>query len=432
MLALVSGLARGSLLYGDMSEHHPSRPLPAPSPLASHWPIDPGIVYLNHGSFGGCPSPVIEAQQRYRLRMERELVRFFVEDMDDIFDQTRAEVAAFVRCKPGDLAFVPNATTGVATILNSFALRPGDDVLAGMHEYPACMNNLRHICAKAGANVVTAPVPFPVTSPGQIVEAVLSKVTPRTKLALLSHVTSSSGIILPIREMVAALSAKGIETIVDGAHAVGMLDLDIPSIGAAFYTANCHKWVCSPKGSAILYVREDWQPRIRPVVLSNFAEKPKPGRSQFHTEFDYIGTDDPTAYFAIADAIKFMGSLLPGGWEGVRRHNHELLKYGRQVVSRVLGTEPPAPESMLGSICTMYLPRHDAERTARLAARTSKYHDATQDELIRRHRIQVPLWSVAGTADRVIRISAQVYNSREQYDYLAAALEEEMARERAF
>lgn len=415
-----------------MSHSTASRPLPSPSPLNSHWSIDPDVVYLNHGSFGGCPVPVMEAQQRHRLRMERELVRFFVEDMDAIFDQTRAEVAPFVRCAPGDLAFVPNATTGVATVLRSFGLRPGDEVLAGMHEYPACMNNLRAVCAASGATVVPAPIPFPVGSPNEIVDAVVAKITPRTRLALLSHVTSSSGIILPIREMVAALSAKGIDTIVDGAHAVGMLDLDIPSIGSAFYTANCHKWVCSPKGSAILYVRQDWQSRVRPVVLSNSAEKPKPGRAQFHTEFDYVGTDDPTAYFAIADAIRFMGSLLPGGWEGVRRHNHELVRHGRSVVSKALGTEPPAPESMLGSICTMYLPRHEPARAARLAARKSRYHDALQDELLAHHRIQVPVWSVAGTSDRVLRISAQVYNSREQYDYLAAALGEELARERAF
>lgn len=403
--------------------------LPSPSPLASHWNLDRSVVYLNHGSFGACPREVQAAQQRYRDQMEAEAVRFFVTQLDDLMDASRRDLAAFVNADAADLVFVPNATTAVATVLANTPLREDDEILTNNHEYPGCMNNVRRAAARARARVVSADVPFPIASPQEAINAILSKVTARTRLALISHVTSPSGLVLPVQPIIDELSRLGVETLIDGAHAPGFTDLDLKRLNPTFYTANCHKWICSPKGSAFLYVRRDRQAGFRPLVLSNFAEKPKPGRPFLHTEFDYVGTDDNTAYLCVGDAVRFMPTLAPGGWAEIKRRNRELVLHGRDLVCRAIGVEPPAPDSMIGCLTTIVLPAHDAERRARLAARPSRYHDALQDELLNKHRIQVPIWSVAN-GPRTIRLSAQLYNAPEQYEYLAQALKLELENER--
>ncbi|MBS0195819.1 MAG: aminotransferase class V-fold PLP-dependent enzyme [Planctomycetes bacterium] len=413
-------------------------PTPPPgSELARHWTLDPATCFLNHGSFGACPREVLAAQSRVREQMESEPVRFFVEEFESLVDAARRSLAAFLHCDWRDLAPMPNATNAVATIVENFAdsgrLAPGDEILTNDHEYPACQNNLRRAAARAGARIVVAPVPFPCPSPDAAADAILSHATKRTRLALISHVTSPTGLVFPVERVVRELEGSGIATLVDGAHAPGMVPtLDLTTLGASFYTANCHKWICSPKGSAFLYVRKDYQEGdapIRPLVLSNNAEKPKPGRSQFLTEFDYIGTNDYSAFFTIPDAIRCMGAMQPGGWPGVMQANHDLCLAGRDIICRELGITPTAPDGMVGSICTMILPSHDEARRQRLAQRPSRYHDAIQDAILKKHRIQVPFWGLAAKPERFLRISAQLYNSLDQYKYLAAAVREELAIE---
>lgn len=404
---------------------------PRPSDLAHHWTLDPEVCFLNHGSFGSTPRVVQAAQTRYRERLEREPIDFFVIQHQEIMDRVRAAVAAFVHCPADCLALVPNATIGVATVLENLKLKPGDEILIDDHEYPACQNNARRIAARAGATVVMAAPPFPCPSPDAVVESVLAKVTPRTRLALLSHVTSPTALVLPIEGLVPELARRGIETLIDGAHAAGMVPtLSINQLKPTYYTSNCHKWVCSPKGSAFLYVAPEKREGFRPVVLSNNAEKPKPGRAQFLTEFDYLGTQDYTSIYAIPDAIECVGGLVPGGWQEVMARNHALVLKGRDVICNALNIQPTAPDAMVGSICTMILPPPDSQALAqRLAARATRHADALQDNLIARHRIQVPVWGIAGRPGRYVRISAQLYNSLEQYEHLAAALKEELALE---
>jgi isopenicillin-N epimerase len=405
-------------------------PLPAPSSLAVHWTLDPSRVFLNHGSFGATPRVVLEAQARLRAELESEPVRFYVERHWGLMARARAALAAFVRCDPADLALVPNASIGVATVLANVRLGPGDEVLMNAHEYPACQNSVRRAAARAGATVTLADVPFPISDPAQVVEAYLAKVTPRTRLALVSHVTSPSGLVLPVERLVPALQGAGVDVLVDGAHAPGMIrGLDVGALRPAYYTANCHKWICSPKGSAMLVVREDRREGFRPLALSNNAEMPRADRSAFHTEFDYVGTQDYTPMYAIPDAIEAMAKI-GGSWDAVMAGNRALCLRMREMLCRAWGVEAPAPESMIGSIATIILPAHDEARRARLAARPTRYHDALQDALLDRHAVQVPVWSLAGTTHRFLRISAQVYNAPGQYEYLAQAVLEELERER--
>ncbi|HLP84204.1 MAG TPA: aminotransferase class V-fold PLP-dependent enzyme [Phycisphaerales bacterium] len=400
------------------------------SALSRHWRLKDGLTFLNHGSFGATPVLVQEAQQAWRDRLEADPVKFFVEDHEGAMDATRRALGEFLSCEWDAFAPLPNASIAVATVFANHELRTGDEVLITSHEYPACQNSARRAAAARGASVVVAKLPFPVTSEQQVIDAIMASVTSKTKLAMLSHVTSPTGLVLPVEKLVPMLHARGVATLIDGAHAPGMVPVNLGTLRPTYYTANCHKWICSPKGSAFLYVDAARREGFRPLALSNHAEKPKPGRAQFLTEFEYVGTQDYTAIYAIPDAIAAMRAMLPGGWPAVMRHNHELAIRGRDVICEMLGITPAAPDAMLGSIVSMILPAHDEARHARVMARATKYHDALQDRLLHLHNIQVPVWGVAGLTMRICRISAQVYNSLDEYERLGKVLREELAYER--
>lgn len=355
--------------------------------------------------------------------MEAEPVRFFVERAMDLLDAARAKIAGMIGCDAAGLVFVPNATTGVATVLSNAGLGEGDEVLVTSQEYPACVHNVMRWCERTGARMVTAELPLPVEGEEQVIETIMRGVTSRTRVALISHTTSPGGVVLPVARLVHELDARGVDTIVDGAHGIGFVPVDMRSIGAAWYTTNCHKWLCAPKGSAVAYVREDKRETMRPFVLSNFATSGIAGRAKLQVEFDYVGTSDVTAWLAAGDAVEIIARMVSGGWEAIMRRNHELAMAGRDAVCRRLGAAPIVPDSMCGSMAVIPLP-------ARQVAAPTRYHDALQDSLIDRHGIQVPVYRVGQHGPRVVRICAQLYNSIAQYEYLASALEEELARER--
>ncbi|MDX2016601.1 MAG: aminotransferase class V-fold PLP-dependent enzyme [Planctomycetota bacterium] len=419
-----------------MNPATPVSPHPTGSALAHHWALDPAKIYLNHGSFGACPRAVLAAQDALRARMEADAVAFFVEDFESLMDSSRAALANMLSCAPGCIAPITNATWAVATVADNLLwsgfLRAGDEILVPSHEYPACKNIMAQLASRTGARVVTVELPFPITGPDEVFDRVLAAATDRTRLALLSHVTSPTGLVLPIERLVPALEGRGIRTLVDGAHGIGMLPLNLGALRPSYYTSNCHKWLCAPKGAGFLFVREDLQTGFRPLALSNNANLPKPGRAQFLTEFEFCGTTDATAFLVLPEAIRFVSSLVPGGWPEVMRHNRALCLQGRAIVCEALNVAPPAPESMIASIATIILPPHhphDEPRRKALSQRKSKYHDALQDALLRTHRIQVPIWGLADKPDRFVRVSAQLYNTPEQYRELARALRTELDAE---
>lgn len=420
-------------------------PLPSPSPLARHWRHDPRTVYLNHGSFGGTPTRVLGTQTMWRERLENDPVRFLVEHHYPAMDAGRRALADFLHCDWDALALVPNATIAIATVFQHLRdtgfLRDGDEVLVPDHEYPACQNVARHAAAMAGAHAVAAPFPFPLPRDARAAEntiaaSVLAHASHKTRVVLLSHVTSPTGLILPIERIVNELRRRlgdDVRIVVDGAHAIGFVPgLSPETLGCDYYTSNCHKWLCSPKGSAFLWVREGLREGLRPLALSNNAERPKPGRAQFLTEFDYIGTNDCTPLYCLPDAIQTMGAMLPGGWPDVMKHNRALCLRARDTLCAAFGMQPTAPDAMVGCICSMILPPHPSPLAERLRQRPCRYGDALQDLLLDKWHIQVPIWNwtlSTGQVVRILRVSAQLYNSIEQYEYLAQALKEELHAE---
>ena len=394
---------------------------PPDTPLAARWTLDPEVVFLNHGSFGACPRDVLEHQAALRAQMEAEPVRFLSRELDGRLDEARAALARFLGADAADLALVTNATSGVNAVLRSRAFEPGDELLTTDHAYNACRNALQYVAEHTGARVVVVSVPFPVASPDVVVEAVLARVGPRTRLALLDHVTSPTGLVLPVERLCAELGARGVEVLIDGAHAPGMVPLNLATLGATYYSGNCHKWLCAPKGSAFLWVRADHRSRVRPLTISHGANRKKPGRERFRMEFDWTGTSDPTAWLSVPKAIACVGGMLPGGWPEVMAHNHALAVEARGLLCAAAGTPPGCPETMLGSLASVLLP--DGATTDVVWSRP----DPLQPRLFDHWRIEVPVMSWPAPPRRLIRISAQLYNTRAQFERLADALRKELA-----
>ncbi|MDJ0617611.1 MAG: aminotransferase class V-fold PLP-dependent enzyme [Calothrix sp. MO_192.B10] len=376
------------------------------------WSLDPNVTFLNHGSFGACPKAVLSVQQQLRAKLEAEPVRFFTREWEPLIDDSRSQLAAFVGADGQDLVFVPNATTGVNAVLRSLHFSADDELLTTNHEYNACRNALDFIASRSGARVVVAKIPFPLESPQQVITAVLERISAKTKLVLLDHITSQTGLILPIQELIRELQVRGIDTLIDGAHAPGMIHLNLQEIGATYYTGNCHKWLCAPKGAAFLYVRRDKQSEIRPLTISHGANSPRTDKSPFQLEFDWMGADDPTAYICVAEAIKFMGSLLPGGWDELRQRNHELVLQGRKLLCDALKVLPPCPQDMIGSMAVIPMPESWENRD----------FASVRDELLDNFGIEVHMIPWQEQSRLLMRISAQIYNSIQEYEYLARAL----------
>lgn len=387
--------------------------------LRKFWKLDERVAFLNHGSFGACPTPVLEYQSQLRDAMERNPVRFLVNEYPERLSAVRQQVAQFVNARSEDIVFVNNATSGVNAVLRSLQFRPGDEILTTNHLYGACRNTIDHVCATTGANVVVVNIPFPVVDPRQIVDAVLARASERTRLAVLDHVTSITGLIFPIEQLVSALHRRGIETLVDGAHALGMLPVDITALGASYYVGNFHKWVCSPKGAAMLWVHPERQSAIVPGTVSHgYAHEE---RWRFQSMFDWQGTTDPTAWLSVGEALRFMGTLFAGGWATVRGRNHRVAMMAREALCEALEQPPPCPESMIGSMVSIPIARKrvsssDMSRMRALPSATELYERLVQEGF---EALVMP-WP--NPSARVLRVTAQVYNAPQDYERLAALL----------
>ncbi len=394
----------------------------APS-VRSFWSLDPEVTFLNHGSFGACPTAVLQYQSELRARLEAEPVLFLHRQIEPLLNEARAALAAFVGSDADDLAFVTNATAGVNTVLRSLRFSPGDELLTTDHEYNASKNALDFVASQWGVKVVVAKLPWPVPSADAVVDAVLSHVTPRTRLLLIDHITSQTALVLPVARLIRTLRERGVETLVDGAHGPGMVPLNLRELGAGYYTGNCHKWLCAPKSAAFLHVRRDLQESIRPLVMSHGFNSTRTDISRFRREFDWTGTLDPTPILCVPKVLEVMGAMLPGGWPEVMASNRAKALAARAHLCQRLGVEPHCPEDMIGSMATVGLPDGFPQVSQKPHLRGVLLLDPVHERLFDDYRIEVPVTAWPQAPRRHFRLSAQLYNTHAEYQRLGEALE---------
>jgi isopenicillin-N epimerase len=354
--------------------------------------LDPDVVFLNHGSYGACPRPVFERYQRWQRELEREPVDFISHRLAGLLGEARAALARYVGAQPDDVTFVQNATTGVNMAARAVGLRPGDEVLSTSLEYGACDLTWERVCAQAGAQYVRAEIPSPLDG---VVEALFAAQTERTRVVYLSHITSETGLLLPVEDVVARARAEGITTIVDGAHAPGHVDLDLDALGADFYAGNCHKWLCAPKGAGFLHVRPEWQERVGGPIVSWGDAEP----STFISRTERQGTRDAAAYLAVPDAIAFVTE------HDERERCVALARQARARLCALLGTEPLAPDAAIRQLASVRLPASDPTLSRRL---------------IEEHRIQIP--TMGPRRDDLLRLSVALYTTADDVERLLDAL----------
>ncbi len=344
---------------------------------------------------------MFEVYQRWQRELERQPVEFLGRRADGLLDVARASLAAYLNCPSSDLVFVPNATSGVNVAARSLDLQPGDEILTTQHEYGACTYTWQHTCARTGARLVEQAIPLPYTTPEAFVDVFWQGVTPRTRVIYLSHITSPTALIFPVEAICARARAAGIITVIDGAHAPGQIPLDLTQIGADYYTGNCHKWMCTPKGSAFLYVRPEHQAQTDSVIVSwGWGED-----ATFISRNQQQGTRDPAAYLSVPAGIDFLAAH---DWDSVRACCHDLGVELRQQIAALTGCEQIAPDSWFAQMFASPLPPCDAEEIkARL------YDD---------YRIEVPV--LTWQDNQYVRASLQGYNTREDGQRLLEALRE--------
>ena len=387
----------------------------------SPWVLEDGVLHLNHGSFGAAPASVLEAQQRLRSRIEANPTKYFLGgDYQRELDAARRAVADFVGGDEAGTVFVNNATAGVNAVLRSLepTLEPGDEIVVTNHEYNACRNAVEVSASRTGARVVTARVPFPLGASRQATDAVLAAVTGRTRILLIDAVTSATGLVMPMAEIAAEIEPE-VRVLVDAAHAPGMIDFDVGASGASYVTANCHKWMCSAKGAGFLWVRADRRDDVHHSVISHGYNGGWPsGGGRLHAQFDWTGTDDPSAWLTVGDALAAVAAMDPDGWPGVRRTIRELCLAGRRILLDALEIDPPAPDDMIGAIASVPVPPADDPGIG--------IFDPLMAALADRHRIQVSVFTWPAPPERLLRISAHLYNDESQYRRLADALTAEL------
>ena len=383
----------------------------SPAELRREFLLDPDVTFLNHGSFGACPRPVFDVYQGWQRELERQPVEFLGRRYHGLLAEVRGTLGAFLGCESDEVVLCDNATTGVNVIVRSLDLQPGDEVLTTDHEYGACELTWRYLSEQRGVTVVKAPVDLPIERVEDVVEAIWSRVTPRTRVLYLSHITSVSALRLPVEELCRRAREAGIFSLIDGAHVPGQLPIDLGEIGADAYTGNLHKWLCAPKGAAFLHVRPEHHPWVMaPIVSWGWSDDDHHHSvNQLTSRNEWQGTRDPAAWLAVPAAIAYQAER---DWDAVRERCRETVRGVRSAVAALGGLAPIAPDEPWWRLQMVACPVPVADGKA------------VQARLWDRHRVEVPFTLWRGQWH--VRVSIQGYNDQADVDRLLTALSEEM------
>lgn len=369
--------------------------------------LDPDIVFLNHGSFGACPQPVFETYQNWQRELERQPVEFLGRRFEELMAGARRSLGEYLGCQPDDLVYFPNPTTAVNMVVRSLDLGPGDEILTTDHEYGAMDRTWRFICKQTGATYIRRSIPLPVTTHDDLVDSFWEGVTNQTRVIFVSHITSPTALIFPVKKICRRARGAGILSIVDGAHAPGQIPLNLEGIGADVYTGACHKWMLSPKGASFLYAREEVQERLDPLVVS-WGYESDPGFGSGNRFIDYHqwqGTRDPAPFLSVPAAIEFMQA---NNWDLVRESCHELAMNTLQRINALTGLPSICPPEggWMGQMAAARLPEVEPR----------KFQKALYDRFL----IEVPITS--WNDQHLIRVSIQAYNTQADMDVLLGGL----------
>lgn len=373
----------------------------------SQFLLDSNITFLNHGSFGACPQPVFAEYQRFQRELESDPVHFIQKKLPVYLKQAKAPLAEFIGCNPKDFFFVPNPTVAINTVMRSLQLQPGDEILATNHEYGAMDRTWHFYCKKSGAKYVRQPITLPVVSKEQMIAEFWKGYTSKTKVIFLNHISSSTALIFPVKEICDKAQELGLITIVDGAHVPGHIDLDLADLNPDFYTGTLHKWMLAPKGSSFLYVKKEFQDDIDPLVVSWGYESLAPGESRFLDYHEYQGTNDHSAFLCTPTVINF---LKENDWKTKSEACKQIVFKNYQRFCDLLQTQPIAPitSEFLGQM-------------ASIPVKTSKPAEL-KDLLYDQYKIQIPVMPLN---DKVyLRYSINAYNTQEDLEVLYRALED--------
>lgn len=373
--------------------------------LRDHFLLEQDVVFLNHGSFGACPKPVFQAYQDWQLQLERQPVRFFVKELWPALEVARRALEAYVGSERNCLVPVMNATVGVNTIIQSLKFEPGDEILSNEHEYGACTRAWEKVCRHTGAVYVLAPIPDPIESLEQIAEAIWSRVTDRTKVLFISHITSPSGIVFPVEELCRRAKERGILTVVDGAHCAGQIPLNMVELGVDFYTGNCHKWLCAPKGAAFMYAAPDKKHMIEPLMVSWGGTNECASDDAFVNELQFQGTNDVSGFLAVPAAIAFQKEH---DWDSVRAECHKKIAWVKDALED------------LPNVRAWYPTTNTLQKQMTAVILKGKDGTKVKNYLESEYKIEIPVWTRGD--DAVLRVSVQGYNTQDELELLVSAI----------
>ena len=375
--------------------------------LKSLFMLDPKITYLNHGSFGACPRPIFEELINWQKQLEYEPVKHLAYDIYDHLEESRDALSKYVNCNKDDIIFTPNPSTALNTVIKSLDLKKDDEILTTNHEYGALDKTWNFICKKTGAKYIKTKISLPLLSNKKFIKKIESNISKKTKIIFISHVTSSTALIFPVKQISELAKKHNIFCIIDGAHAPAFLDLDIDKIDCDVYVGACHKWMCSPKGVSFLYVKKEYQNIIDPLVVSWGYESEFPGKSKFLDYHQWQGTRDMSAYLTIPTTIDFLKKY---NWNKITSECREINLWARDEINQMLNKKALCKTKFLGQMSSIYIKKEA----------TIDYHIY----FYKKYKIQIPfiLWNNIS----FIRISIQAYNTKEDIYKLLDALKKEM------